>query len=708
MTHESPPSLVTAADSGDGGHASLSMSALPWWTQARRRLLNKRARSTVPPVYPADTPAAPARTASSSPSRELHAPPRQELLWLLWWTCATVAAAGTCGVVVGLRLTSWLHRRTARCYARREAACRNSMWLLPSPHTRTDVGRPAAMWRVDRGCVSEWMAACVGHRWLPRRVSMPTLLRLYSPGCNTRRCTTEEVRWGTHKLHPRLSHTHGAASFFSFAAAAARLAGPQVTPWKPMPQYPVDVFVAGHGTGGEVAPLLCLPRHSFTLLYDPVARLSVWCGYYLTRDGVERARRHRRSVAFLADPSLPRALRRTPSQLVAQWHDRGHLAPHASVATTAQAAVEASLLSNVQLQHRHINRGVWRWLESAVRAYVRQTPPAPQRQRADSAHTSAESTPTETARTTRRRAAAATSSTTATLHQQQQQRQRRRGRRRRQCGPLSPPDTPASCVASCVATGDGVSRRVRADHGQIVARLLADADAACSAWRHSSCGVDGAADDRPPTTAWGGCWWRWWSRRACRTRERQVAIAVGPLYRNASGSAASAGTSRHRTRRTGGTRGHATPAPSLFVPDAFFFSVWDVSTHQHVHLVLPNCSNTAPMPAVAAALRARTAPVRGRGRHRPPPPTSATADLVAALRLLAVPTEELEQLFAASLVELRRRCAVAGASPVPARVDSSDAAVPAAQLRTDFHVFPVYRQRWMWRRWCTRWGRRRR
>ncbi|TPP50058.1 DNA/RNA non-specific endonuclease family protein [Leishmania donovani] len=567
--------------------------------------------------------------AQPTPASSLSSPaPSQPLK--LWLTCATAAVAGTCGVIVGAHLSPWLSRRAARLYTQREAKYRNPLQLLPSPAA---AAWPESWWwrrlwcssahrsvsetrRLDYGHAAEWLAACTGHRWLPQRISRPTLLKLYSPARHSRqssadRDTAKEVQWGTRMVNkgtrPLAKRSAAAAaasrgSTASLAASAlfsiARLTRAPLHQWQPLPQHLVDVFVSAtcqntenprSATRVAASPLLCLPRQGFTLLYDPVARLSVWCGYYLTRETVDRARRQNRCITFFTDRSLDKTARRVPAELKARGHDRGHLAPHASVAASPQAAIEAALLSNVLLQHRQINRGVWRWLEAATRAYVRQLPLA------DVPHAVAI----------------------------QQQRVRK--------------ESSTGAVGAGTASLSEAASSTQADSKEMV---LGDA------WheRFDAAGNGGGGGGRTAAV----------QPFIASVSARSLSIIIG-------------------CRRTASfvllqvAAGHATAEAwkrSLASDMAF-----DSSGSSGVEVVPIATTTTAPL------------------------------DAPTALRSLVVSTVELEQLFAESLVELRSRCMSAGVTDATSRDSMSniDRAAPSVALRTHFSLFPVYRQRWMWR-----------
>ncbi|CAG9571111.1 DNA/RNA non-specific endonuclease-like protein [Leishmania major strain Friedlin] len=746
--------------------------------QAARRLLHDC-------TYFAAGPRRGAR-AQPTPTSSLSSPaPSQPLK--LWLTCATAAVAGTCGAIVGARLSPWLSRRAARLYTQREAKYRNPLWLLPSPAAapwpgswwwrrlwRTSTHRSVSETRrLDYGHAAEWLAACTGCRWLPQRLSRPTLLKLYSPARHSRqssadRNTAAEVQWGTRMVnkgtHPLAKRSAVAAaskgSTTSLAASAlfsiVHFTRAPLHQWQPLPQHAVDVFVSAtcqntenrrSATLAAASPLLCLPRQGFALLYDPVARLPVWCGYYLTRETVDRARRQNRCITFFTDRSLKKTTRRVPAELKARGHDRGHLAPHASVAASPQAAIEAALLSNVLLQHRQINRGVWRWLEAATRAYVRHLPLADvphavamqqhrvRRERSTGAVGAGAAPPSEAATSTQAGPTPAPPRHGAGC-------KRRRGRPPKSASPLfaSPARCSSTCGQAAKRSSRGGSRRGLPRDSELIARLLAAPGVGSGTGSHLRLQGDGVWGCVARTLRCCREWWRWWWPHCSgaafhRQREREVAVNVGPLYYKQTndvgqGSWRGSGTATGRTpaiaaassdavalpllccsrsrqaiqRRGPGnaasppTRPSPPPPPppqqSLLIPDAFFFSLWNVHTHEHVHLIVPNHPDAASIRAFTAVVAPRRSTAAGAAASRWP-----SDDLETALRSLVVSTVELEQLFAESLVELRSRCVSAGVTDATSRdsMRNINRAASSVALRTHFSLFPVYRQRWMWR-----------
>ncbi|KPI89666.1 DNA/RNA non-specific endonuclease-like protein [Leptomonas seymouri] len=630
-----------------------------------------------------------------------------------------VALAASCGVLVGWHGRGWCMHHRSTSYVRRESRQRNPLWLLPAPSVSTVAS------------ISNWVAACVGQQRVPRFVWSPPLLQhclvTYPAGSAERdaaaRAQLDAARWGTRVLnrlqgphHPVLTSkacvslvsktdTQSAASSRLVSAFRTRIFAASFTSaawaasiplrWQPLPSYAVNVFYMKGGAPSTTAPAsaspLCTPlrvlqRQTFALLYDPTTRLSLWCGYHLTRSGAERARQQRRCLTVCTDRSLERSARRVPAEVQRRGYDRGHLAPHASVASTLQSAMEATLLTNIHLQQRAINRGVWRWLEAATRAYVR-TPYLYE------VLTDAGAMPANALHVRKdglllaRLLAQRTPFASVTDTQRMIRRASRRGgemESRHLCvnvGPLYYASSAFSCTTSehkpqaleerdskCIGGAQRVVHRSRAGR-----RL-----------RHR----------KHPSVRW-------------RSNEKQS-------RRYCTGSSSAAAAPQERT---------------ALVPDAFFLSLWDALTHHHLHLVIPNTSETPGMLALTQALAAATRQVRQQQRRRcgqqrihahlkltqvgRSPSVMMPAEdnykaLEAALAAFIVSTERLEQLFAESLVEVRMRWAACQSRLLPSdhagSASGSDLRFPSPTLalRTPLRFFPVYHERWLWH---TRWHR---
>jgi endonuclease G len=71
--------------------------------------------------------------------------------------------------------------------------------------------------------------------------------------------------------------------------------------------------------------------------------------------------------------SLPKGQRAELVDYQKSGFDQGHLAPNADMSFSVQGAKESFLLSNMSPQYPGVNRGVWKQLESTVRALTYQT-----------------------------------------------------------------------------------------------------------------------------------------------------------------------------------------------------------------------------------------------------------------------------------------------------------------------------------------------
>ncbi|KPA76399.1 DNA/RNA non-specific endonuclease-like protein [Leptomonas pyrrhocoris] len=469
------------------------------------------------------------------------------------------------------------------------------------------------------------------------------------------------------------------------------------------------------------APLQVLQRHSFALLYDPITRLSLWCGYHLTSSGAERARRQRRCLTVYADRTLPRSARRVPAEVRRRGYDRGHLAPHASVAWSAQSALEATLLTNILLQRTELNRGVWRWLEAATRAYVRLP-----YSYGTSAGPANDSVKVVHARKDGLLLARVLAQHTPFASVEGTQRVVRRSRQ--------------WCGAGCGVDGEE-GRHLCVNVGPLYCASPAFAARMCV--RQHRIGEEKEEDEEDRTCA------RRVHGAAHRTRTRRQRRSLRQLsanLRRTEKRSSGGGREERNAAAAAATTPPTKSAPSI--PDAFFLSLWDAQTHHHVHLVLPNTPESPEMRALTQALTpaARQGPPQQRKqqqlspcrRQRQQPHTHAwrrrmrttgvpsvapAADndtaVEAALAAVAVPTERLEELLAESLVEVRRRWAAsqpgiqlsdpASAAAGP-REDAAGTQLsakvwlspPALALRSPLRLFPVYHERWVWH---TRWHR---
>lgn len=110
-------------------------------------------------------------------------------------------------------------------------------------------------------------------------------------------------------------------------------------------------------------------RHAYVLQYDKVAKIPAWVSYTLTPQHATGCLA--RSNAFAPDESLKVGER---SELVDYMHtggyDTGHIADDADMDWDTTVEVESFILTNMCPQLAGFNRGIWKKLEVAVRAWA--------------------------------------------------------------------------------------------------------------------------------------------------------------------------------------------------------------------------------------------------------------------------------------------------------------------------------------------------
>jgi endonuclease G len=116
-------------------------------------------------------------------------------------------------------------------------------------------------------------------------------------------------------------------------------------------------------------PVIC--RSGYILEHDPVAKIPNWVAWTLTPEhSIGCAPRE---DAFAADASLPANARAVPQDYAGSGYDQGHLANNADMSWDPAVAKESFYMSNMSPQLPNVNRGTWKNLESAERAWVYQT-----------------------------------------------------------------------------------------------------------------------------------------------------------------------------------------------------------------------------------------------------------------------------------------------------------------------------------------------
>jgi endonuclease G len=155
---------------------------------------------------------------------------------------------------------------------------------------------------------------------------------------------------------------------FVFGALGSMAFAVDQQPPKPVASCSIQV---PYGTPSAVAnhPVIC--RTAYMLEHDPVAKIPNWVAWTLTPDHAIGC--VARTNAFATDQSLPATARSTPSDYAHSGYDQGHLANDADMSWNDQVEHESFYMSNMSPQLPSVNRGTWKNLESAARAWVYQT-----------------------------------------------------------------------------------------------------------------------------------------------------------------------------------------------------------------------------------------------------------------------------------------------------------------------------------------------
>ena len=109
-------------------------------------------------------------------------------------------------------------------------------------------------------------------------------------------------------------------------------------------------------------------RPGYALGYIEQHEQAAWVIYVMTREEAT-TKVAKRTNRFLPDPEIP-----TGSATAADYrksgYDRGHLAPAADMAFSAQTMTDSFFYSNMSPQKPAFNRGIWKELEALVRDFA--------------------------------------------------------------------------------------------------------------------------------------------------------------------------------------------------------------------------------------------------------------------------------------------------------------------------------------------------
>jgi endonuclease G len=112
--------------------------------------------------------------------------------------------------------------------------------------------------------------------------------------------------------------------------------------------------------------LIC--RHAYIVQSDIVAKIPVWVAYTLTPEHTTGC--VKRSNAFQSDQSLPPNEAADPTDYAKSGYDIGHQANDADMDWDVGVERESFILTNMAPQRPALNRGIWKVLETSVRAWA--------------------------------------------------------------------------------------------------------------------------------------------------------------------------------------------------------------------------------------------------------------------------------------------------------------------------------------------------
>lgn len=109
--------------------------------------------------------------------------------------------------------------------------------------------------------------------------------------------------------------------------------------------------------------LVVIDREGYAVGFSKKLKVPVWVCWVLTADEVQRKAASR--ARFEADPCTRYSS--IPEDYLRSGFDRGHLAPAADMAYSAETMKESFYMTNMAPQLPQFNRQIWKYLESATR-----------------------------------------------------------------------------------------------------------------------------------------------------------------------------------------------------------------------------------------------------------------------------------------------------------------------------------------------------
>jgi endonuclease G len=107
----------------------------------------------------------------------------------------------------------------------------------------------------------------------------------------------------------------------------------------------------------------------FSLQYSEEHEQPLWVAYELTKS--ETKNKFKRTNKFLQDPKISSKTANN-KDYSKSGYDRGHLAPASDMGWSKQTMAESFYYSNISPQRPGFNRGIWKKLETQVRAWAKE------------------------------------------------------------------------------------------------------------------------------------------------------------------------------------------------------------------------------------------------------------------------------------------------------------------------------------------------
>lgn len=137
--------------------------------------------------------------------------------------------------------------------------------------------------------------------------------------------------------------------------------------WDQRPPKPIDQCLIQSPYGIAATPqLTSICRDAYLVGYDNNAKIPSYVSYTLTPEHALGC--VARTNSFSTDNSI--AFSSTPKDYTGSKYDKGHMVPDGDLSWDQQIEYESFLMTNMSPQLPGFNRGIWKLLETSVRAWA--------------------------------------------------------------------------------------------------------------------------------------------------------------------------------------------------------------------------------------------------------------------------------------------------------------------------------------------------